>query len=266
MSEPLDSANQVSNLDPSQIKYIFTDIDDTLTSHGQLKANAYKALWDLKNAGFKIIPVTGRPAGWCEMIVRFWPVNAVIGENGGFYFCFKDKKLFRKFVNSESERTANQQKLKQIESEVLSKVPGSALASDQFTRLMDLAIDFCEDVPALSGDDIKKIVSIYEAHGAVAKVSSIHVNGWFGDYSKISMIKTYCETELGKSFEEIKNEAVFVGDSPNDEPSFQHFKNSVGVANISRFLGDLKYKPTFITESEGGDGFVELTNILLNKL
>jgi len=263
MSEPLDSAN----INADQIQYIFTDIDDTLTTHGQLQANAYKALWDLKDAGFQIIPVTGRPAGWCEMIVRFWPVDAVIGENGGFYFCFKgqekNKKLFRKFVNSQEERTANQQKLKKIETEVLDSVPGSAVASDQFTRLMDLAIDFCEDVPALKNSDIKKIVSIYESHGAVAKVSSIHVNGWFGDYSKISMIKTYWETELGKSFDEIKNKSLFVGDSPNDEPSFEHFKTSVGVANILKFLGDLKFKPSFITKSEGGDGFVELTEKLL---
>jgi len=263
MSEPLDSAR----FDFSRIKYVFTDIDDTLTSHGQLKANAYKALWDLKDAGFKIIPVTGRPAGWCEMIVRFWPVEAVIGENGGFYFCFKgqekNKKLYRKFVNTEEERTSNQQKLKKIESEVLRQVPGAALASDQFTRLMDLAIDFCEDVPPLSDEKVQKIVSIYEEHGATAKVSSIHVNGWFGDYSKISMIKTYCENELGKSFEEIKDQSIFVGDSPNDEPSFEHFKNSVGVANISKFLDQLKFGPTFITESEGGDGFVELARRLI---
>jgi len=260
MSKPLDSAS----FDSKKIKYIFTDIDDTLTQNGQLKANAYKALWDLQSAGFKIIPVTGRPAGWCEMIVRFWPVEAVIGENGGFYFCFKGRRLVRKFVNTESERATNQQKLKHIQTEVLANVPGSAVASDQFTRLMDLAIDFCEDVPPLTKKDVEKIVSIYEAHGAVAKVSSIHVNGWFGDYSKISMIKTYCETELGEPFEKIKKQSLFVGDSPNDEPSFEHFDTSVGVANISRFLEDLQHQPTFITQSEGGDGFVELTDTLLD--
>ena len=66
-------------------EFILTDIDDTLTDEGQLHAEAYKALWDLCNNGFKIIPVTGRPAGWCEMIARFWPVEGVVGENGGFY-------------------------------------------------------------------------------------------------------------------------------------------------------------------------------------
>lgn len=260
MSKPLNSAD----LSKSDIKYIFTDIDDTLTTHGRLPSNAYDALWRLHDAGFKVIPVTGRPAGWCEMIARLWPVDGVIGENGGFYFAYKNKKMTRHFFNTEDERENNQKKLENIKIEVLKEVPGCAVASDQFTRLMDLAIDFCEDVPALNDDDIKKIVAVYEKHGAIAKVSSIHVNGWFGDYSKISMIKNYCEKELNLDFNSINSKAIFAGDSPNDEPSFEHFKYSVGVANIKRFLPELKHQPTWVTEGEGGDGFCELTNLLLS--
>lgn len=259
MSKPLISA-ELSNLG---IKYVFTDIDDTLTTHGRLQSNAYDALWKLHNAGFKVIPVTGRPAGWCEMIARFWPVDGVIGENGGFYFTYKDKKMKRHFFNTEAERAKNQEKLNLIKNEVLVKVPGCAVASDQFTRLMDLAIDFCEDVPALNDQDVKKIVSVYEKHGAVAKVSSIHVNGWFGDYSKISMIKEFCENELGEDFKTISPQAIFVGDSPNDEPSFEHFKYSVGVANIKKFIPDLEFKPTWVSELDGGDGFCEVLNKLI---
>lgn len=256
MSQPIKEA-KLNNLG---IKYVFTDIDDTLTHEGKLYGDAYQALWNLYNAGIKIIPVTGRPAGWCEMIVRFWPVDAVIGENGGFYFCFKGSNLFRSFANSEAKRLENQKKLKNIETEVLKTVSGAATASDQFTRLMDLAIDFCEDVPALSDKDVQKIVSIFKKHGATAKVSSIHVNGWFGDYDKVSMIKQYCQEELGKDFEEIKGQALFVGDSPNDEPNFKEFKYSVGVANIQKFLSQLKHKPTWLTKKSGGQGFVELSH------
>ncbi|MGH1467594.1 MAG: HAD family hydrolase [Bdellovibrionales bacterium] len=254
MSKPLISAD-LSNLN---IKYVFTDIDDTLTTHGRLPSNAYDALWKLHNAGFKVIPVTGRPAGWCEMIARFWPVDGVIGENGGFYFSYKDKKMKRHFFNTETERKENQTKLEQIKNDVLKNVPGSAVASDQFSRLMDLAIDFCEDVPALPISEVDKIVSIYEKHGAIAKVSSIHVNGWFGAYSKISMIKEFCEKELSSDFDTISPQAIFVGDSPNDEPSFEYFKYSVGVANIKKFLPSLKFQPTWVTESDGGDGFCEV--------
>ena len=170
----------------SKIEFVLTDIDDTLTTHGQIPPEAYLALWKLHDAGVKIIPITGRPAGWCEMIARFWPVEGVVGENGGFYFRYasinggKIKKMQRWFFADEKTISHNKLKLNNIEKEILSSVDGCALASDQFCRLMDLAIDFCEDVPALPLKNIQKIVQIFEKHGAQAKVSSIHVNGWFG--------------------------------------------------------------------------------------
>jgi hypothetical protein len=54
-------------------------------------------------------------------------------------------------------------------------------------READLAIDFCEDVPALPMPSVEAVKAIFEADGATAKISSIHVNGWFGDYDKLSM-------------------------------------------------------------------------------
>ncbi len=261
MSKPLNAADFATK----KIKYIFTDIDDTLTLHGRLQDNAYTALWKLFNKGYKVIPVTGRPAGWCEMIARMWPVDAVIGENGGFYFSYQNNKMKRFFQNSENERQENQSKLTKIKNEVLSLVPTAAVASDQFTRLMDLAIDFCEDVSPLSEKEIEIIVETFKKHGATAKVSSIHVNGWFGEYSKISMVKEYCKRELNQTFDEINSASIFVGDSPNDEPSFKDFQTSVGVSNINHFLDNLKFKPTFITKSEGGNGFCELAKILLDE-
>ena len=243
--------------------YILTDIDDTLTDHGQLGADAYKALWNLKSKGFKIIPVTGRPAGWCEMIARFWPVEGIIGENGGFYFRYHNKKMKRVFFVKEDQMLRNRKRLKLIEKEILRKVPGCALASDQFCRLMDLAIDFCEDVKPLSQKKVEKIVEIFEKNGAQAKISSIHVNGWFGTYTKITMIKKFLRTEFKLSEKEMKSVCLFSGDSPNDEPMFDYFPYSVGVANIKNFMTQLKSPPQFVTNSEGGSGFVELATHLL---
>ena len=142
------------------IKFVFTDIDDTLTEEGQLPANSYKSLWDLKERGIHIIPITGRPAGWCEMIARMWPVSGVVGENGAFYFCYKNKKMLRNFIYDDETIKNNRVKLDKIRDEVLQKVPGCAVASDQFCRLFDLAIDFCEDVPALPKESINNIVSV----------------------------------------------------------------------------------------------------------
>ena len=67
------------------IRGVLTDIDDTLTTHGRLTAQAYAALERLRAAGRRVIPITGRPAGWCDHIARMWPVDAVVGENGAFY-------------------------------------------------------------------------------------------------------------------------------------------------------------------------------------
>lgn len=248
------------------IRYLFTDIDDTLTDHGQLRAEPYAALWKLKElAGIEVIPVTGRPAGWCEMIARFWPVHGVIGENGGFYFRYANKKMHRHFVFPENERLQNQKKLEQIKNEVLQKVPECAIASDQFSRLMDLAVDFAEDVGPLSEKKIDQIVEVFDRHGAQAKVSSIHVNGWYGNYDKLSMCKIYVKNELGLDLDQAGAQFAFSGDSPNDEPMFAYFENSFAVANIKKFVPRLKHLPAFVTKGEGGMGFIEIAERLISQ-
>ena len=246
-----------------EIKFVFTDIDDTLTEDGQLPAHSYKSLWDLQSKGIHVIPITGRPAGWCEMIARMWPVSGIVGENGAFYFCYKNKKMLRNFIYDDSTITKNRLKLNLIKDEVLKAVPGSAVASDQFCRLFDLAIDFCEDVPPLPKEGINKIVSIFKNHGATAKVSSIHVNGWFGDYNKLSMCKTFLEKEFDLTLEQAQDRTIFVGDSPNDEPMFGYFKNSFAVSNINEFLSELTEKPKYISDLPGGSGFTQIINHLL---
>lgn len=247
----------------SSVQVLFTDIDDTLTDHGQLKPQAYQALWRLNESGIHVIPVTGRPAGWCEMIARFWPVHGVVGENGGFYFRYHDRKMIRHYVFDEETRTANRQRLEKIRSEVLKEVPEAAVASDQFARVMDLAIDFAEDVGPLSESDIDRIVAIFKRHGAQAKVSSIHVNGWFGQYDKLSTCKIYVQNEFGLDLDVSKKHFAFSGDSPNDEPMFAYFENSFAVANIRNFLSRLKHRPAYVASSEGGAGFVEIANRLI---
>ncbi len=245
----------------SKIEFVLTDIDDTLTTEGQLHADAYSALWQLHNQGIKIIPITGRPAGWCEMIARMWPVAGVVGENGGFYFRYSHKKMHRWFAR---EKESNK-KLGLIQNEILKAVPGAAVASDQFCRLMDLAIDFCEDVPALSKPDVQQIVEIFKRHGAQAKISSIHVNGWFGNYNKLSTTLRFLQDHFNLSEKEALIKCAFVGDSPNDEPMFKKFQHSFGVANIKDFELSLNHLPTYVSTSKGGKGFSEIAQQILTN-
>ncbi|MCB9073400.1 MAG: HAD-IIB family hydrolase [Bdellovibrionaceae bacterium] len=248
---------------PNHITYLFSDIDDTMTEHGKLPAEAYSALWELQAAGIEVIPITGRPAGWCDMMARFWPVRGVIGENGAFYFSYKNKKMTRHWVASPEERQANQKKLLKIQDEVLKNIPNAAISADQFCRVFDLAIDFCEDVPPLKDEEIAKIVKIFESHGATAKVSSIHVNGWFGAYDKLSMCRTFCQEELGFDLNKNQTRVAFSGDSPNDEPMFSFFENSIGVANVKNFK--LTHPPKYVCTKESAHGFVELAHHLLKE-
>jgi len=242
-----------------------TDIDDTLTHDGRLPAVAYTALENLQKAGFIVIPVTGRPGGWCDHIARMWPVDGIVGENGALYFRHDSSKgrLIRTFWKPEVERRADRHKLDKIRDEVLSTIPGTALASDQPYRDADLAIDFREDVPPLTVGDIDRIVGIFEAHGAQAKISSIHVNGWYGDYNKLAMTRRMLHDEFGIDIETANESIVFLGDSPNDDPMFEFFRLSIGVANILDFRDRLKSGPAYVTKGGGGAGFAEFAAILL---
>ena len=248
-----------------QIRFVLTDIDDTVTTEGRLTATAYTALEQLSAAGITVIPITGRPAGWCDHIARMWPVFAVVGENGAFYMRY-DRSARRMTTHqwaSEAHLQNNRQKLDRLALEILQTVPGSALASDQHYRLADLAIDFCEDVAALPEAAVQQIVSLFKSAGAQAKVSSIHVNGWFGDYDKLSMTQTLFAREFGLELQANNTQVLFIGDSPNDEPMFEFFSYSVGVANIHEQLHRLTHRPKFVTPSKGGSGFVEMARQLL---
>lgn len=251
----------------SKIKFVLSDLDDTITKDGRIPSASYEALWNLHETGVKTIIVTGRPAGWCEMMARSWPIDGVVGENGAFFFRYTDKQMKRFFVASPSEIEAHTLKLEIIKNEILQKVPQCKISSDQFCRMFDLAIDVCEDIPPLPKPAIQEILSIFQKNGAQAKLSSIHVNGWFGDYDKQTTVKQVLNREFNLTQDQVQTDCVYVGDSPNDEPLFATFANSVGVKNIEPYLSMLKSKPRYITEKEAGLGFQELTQkiIQLNK-
>lgn len=247
------------------VKAILTDIDDTLTLHGRLPASAYKALEDLRKSGFIVIPITGRPAGWCDHIARMWPVDGIVGENGAFYFRYDDehRRMLRVYGQPAEERRINSGNLESIAARVLKEFPGTAIASDQAYREIDIAIDFCEDVPALPLATAESIRQFFEKEGAVAKVSSIHVNAWFGRHDKLTMTRRMLAECFRIDVDQARQHVVYAGDSPNDAPMFAFFPNSVGVANVVPYKAIMAHLPRYVTQAEGGDGFAELAKALL---
>jgi len=249
----------------ANVHTVFSDIDDTLTTDGRLTSQAYAALDALRGAGLRVILITGRPAGWCDQIARLWPVDAVIGENGAFYYWHDHaaRKLNCRHLLSLTEREAHCTKLAAVRDTILREVPGCAVASDQFCRLYDLAIDFCEDVPALPEAAVNRIVALMEQAGMSAKVSSIHVNGWFGQYDKLSMAHLLLRERYGLDLAAERERCLFVGDSPNDAPMFAYLPHAVGVANVMAFAARMSALPAYVTISRGGAGFAELTQTLI---
>jgi HAD superfamily hydrolase (TIGR01484 family) len=250
----------LAELDKRGVRAVLFDIDDTFTTAGKLTAEAYGALEALQRTGTLTVAVTGRPAGWCDHIARMWPVDAVVGENGAFYFRYARGRLQRHYQDDAAQRARNHQRLADIGRAIVAAVPGSAIAADQPYRETDLAIDYCEDVAALPLQTAERIAELMRQAGLQAKVSSIHVNGWFGAYDKLSMVRRLFATQFAIDLDRHRDDVVYVGDSPNDAPMFAFFPRSVGVANVRRFE---ELEPAFITRSEAGAGFAELARHLL---
>ena len=246
-----------------RLRGLLFDIDDTLTTEGRLTAQAYTALERLKNAGRVVVAVTGRPAGWCDHIARMWPVDAVVGENGAFYFSHERGKLLKRYQDAAEVRAAKRARLAAIAERILATVPGSALASDQPYREADLAIDYCEDVPPLPLEAAERIAGLMRQAGLSAKISSIHVNGWFGGYDKLAMARVLFAEKFATDLDAANAQFAYAGDSPNDAPMFAFFANSIGVANVARFAGHMAVQPKFVAHAAAGAGFAEIAAHLL---
>jgi HAD superfamily hydrolase (TIGR01484 family) len=257
--------SSVNQLQLRSVQAVLTDIDDTLTTHGRLPAVAYAALERLHMSGIKVIPITGRPAGWCDHVARVWPVEGVVGENGAFYFRYDAhaKRMIRVYAQDDATRKGNVARLHKLAGQVLQQFPGTALASDQAYREIDVAIDFCEDVPALPLTTAQAIAERFHAARAEAKVSSIHVNAWFGDHNKLSMSLRMLSECFGWDADMARSCVAYCGDSPNDAPMFGYFPLGIGVANVRPLAHLMEHLPAYITSQDGGQGFAEFAERLL---
>ena len=186
------------------------------------------------------------------------------GENGAFYFVMTKGKLLKKFHDAEAVRVRNRERLAAIGERILEEVPGCALASDQPYRETDLAIDYCEDVPALPLEAAERIAGLMRAEGLTAKdqldprerLVRRPTTSWRWPSSLFAEQFDCSAAQLQKDF-------AFAGDSPNDAPMFAFFEHSVGVANVARFEGALEAEPKYVTRGAAGAGFAELAAHLL---
>jgi HAD superfamily hydrolase (TIGR01484 family) len=258
-----DRLRPLAELAPTRLaalRGVLTDIDDTLTREGVIEPAALAALHRLAAAGVPVIAITGRPSGWSEAFALAWPVAAIVAENGTVMLRRTAQGLRRDFVDDAATRAAHTLRLQACLKAVLAEVPGATAAQDSAGRLTDIAIDHSEFVH-LSADAITQVVAVMRGHGLTATVSSIHVNGWIGDHDKPSGARWAVVQALGQPF--VAADWVYLGDSTNDQAMFAQMPLSVGVANIARFVPQLRWLPGFVTRGERGQGFTELADALL---
>lgn len=247
----------MKEIDFQDVRFLFTDVDDTLTTGGRLLPDTYQALWDLATAGIAIIPVTGGCAGWCDQIARTWPVAGVIGESGGFYVLREaDNRTTWHYWFDRDRHRRDQIEILHAIDELVLPFP-VALAKDQSFRQVDVAIDYNQDV-RLSTDQAARIGHDLTARGFNVKQSSIHINVWRGDFNKGAMAQRMLANVFGLNEREMKQQTVFIGDAPNDENMFEFFPKSVGVANIRKHLPHMRHHPAVIAGGASGHGVREL--------
>jgi hydroxymethylpyrimidine pyrophosphatase-like HAD family hydrolase len=274
---PLVTAQDVQGIDG-----LFTDVDDTLTKDGKLSAPTYEALWRLRQAGIAVVPVTGRSYGWAHMMLSQWPVDAVIAESGGVYLHRKAKAtsahglesaehpplsspLKIVFFEDLSSVQANRLQLLKECARIISNYPELRFASDNALRQVDVAIDYCEDIPAVPMSTVEAVVDELRRAGFQARHSTVHINAWHGSFDKGPMAMRYLQEIKSVNGDAARTRWAFIGDAPNDRTMFSLFPKSIAVANIQPFLESMEVdRPAWLTRASHGEGFVELANLLLH--
>ncbi|WP_159917386.1 HAD-IIB family hydrolase [Pantoea sp. 18069] len=246
-----------------RLRGVLTDIDDTLTTDGAVPEHVVAAMAALRDAGLWIVPITGRPVGWSEPFAHAWPVDAIVAENGAVALRRNAAGgLDKLYQQDAATRSANFARMQQVLEQIEASVPGARRATDSAGRECDIAVDHSE-FTQMPQESIDQCVEIMHAAGMNATVSSIHINGWFGAHNKWDGAQWIVRTLFDRDLAAELDRWVYIGDSTNDQLMFERFGHSFGVANIARFVPQLTHLPRYVTPSERGDGFVELSRAIL---
>lgn len=257
----------ICSFDPSlkrRIKFIISDVDDTITTDGRLLPKALDALYRLKAAGKYIILVTGGSAGWSDGYIRQWPVDCVISESGALLLyrsednsiCYETNPLIMDRVETASIRSSI---LKMTEEKYV-------FSSDQYARIYDIAYERnCLDDASLSS-----LLEIIRINGCKALISSIHVNVLLADYSKAGGVKAFfsrIKTVLGfsENWSDFISSSLALGDSRNDEALFKMFPHSIGNKRVFDERSSFSVLPEYYTMEYGGDSFASVAGLLCSE-
>ncbi|RZL87791.1 MAG: HAD-IIB family hydrolase [Variovorax sp.] len=243
---------------------VFTDIDDTLTTEGEVTPDALAAMAALKAAGLHLVAITGRPVGWSERFAATWPLDAIVAENGAVALLPSSSGApSKRYQQDSAMRERNFARMQAVLARIEREIPGARRATDSPGRECDIAIDHSE-FTQLGDAQIAAVVALMKSEGMHATVSSIHINGWYGEHNKLEGARWIVRELWERSLDDEMDRWAYVGDSTNDALMFEHFAHSVGVANVRRFEDALSHPPRYVAHGERGAGFAEVAAAVLD--
>jgi HAD superfamily hydrolase (TIGR01484 family) len=246
------------------LRGLLFDLDDTLLSHGVLTRAAYDALWRLHEAGLLLVAVTGRPGGWGELLVRQWPIDGCVAENGAVHLVREGRGIARVEACSPEERAARTARLARLVERVRHVVPEATLTDDARARVSDVTWDVGELV-TLPDDRVRLIAREIAEAGARSTQSSVHLHATYDLDDKATGSVRFCARRFGEDPGAALTHFAFAGDSGNDAACFAAFHTTFGVSNVRASLGRLSRTPRYVATRPMGEGFAEIASELLAK-
>ncbi len=252
----------LSREEARRIEGLLFDVDDTLLTYGVLSRGAYDALWDLRDAGIRLVVVTGRPSAWGVVLATQWPIDAATTENGAIAVVKEGRKVTRVDRYSPAVRADRRARLAAIMSDVATRAPDVKLADDASGRMADVTWDIGE-FEHVAPERVAFVRSIITEHGARSSCSSVHLHATFDADDKATGTMRLLMTRFGVDASAARNRFAFVGDSGNDRACFSAFHTTFGVANVRAAMPSLAVPPRYVSPSAMGEGFAEIARALL---
>ncbi|MGF1570426.1 MAG: HAD family hydrolase [Nodosilinea sp.] len=240
----------------TQPRLVATDMDGTLTYRGQFTPALLQGLERLRAAAMPVVMVTGRSAGWVHSLAHYLPMAGAMAENGGVYF--SGPAAAPELVVDIPDIPTHRKKLGELFAQLQPRCPQIQVSGDNQFRLTDWTFD----VQGLSPEDLETLASTCQTLGWGFIYSTVQCHLFQPGQSKAAGLQRV----LGRYFPDISPaEVITVGDSPNDVSLFDPaaFPNSVGVANVKDYWGQLAYHPACVTNRPEVDGFLEIVEALL---
>src|SRR5512146_2063685 len=128
----------------ARLRGVAFDLDDTLLDHGRLLEATYSALFRLREAGLSLYGVTGRPAGWADVLTRVLPVEAIVAENGALVCVREGQRVVTRDSVDPATRREREHKLQLLLARFAERFPDFEPADDVRARVSDRTFDIGE--------------------------------------------------------------------------------------------------------------------------